>query len=666
MVAGAKMRLNITHKLIAGFSLMVLFIIVVGAGGLIGSKTISNHFFNVSDNVIPSLSGSFQQQIYLEEVNSELFAALSQDRIKELNQKKKAVKARIVEFNEAQEAVSQKVAGRPELKASIDRVHTVSNQFFEVAENVMADRKQTLILEFQTRQAEIDFQGLGNTLNLWTKSLYENQVSQDVLEKADDLMVLFSMHRFHLVDFQRTNDIEKLEKLLQENKGELINALNAIGSETPNIQLLKRTVNSVNNHLYQEGGLVNYYRQKAEAAVQLEQSLKKTDSLISQAREAVSAFIAANNALAGNARDEAQQLVNFSQVGILALSVGSVVFGLIVAIILVQTIRVPLAHIHKGLSAFKEGDLSVVFEVKREDEFGDLSRYLNSVVEELRDILQKVAVGADRLSSVANRNASVSQQTTDAMSSQGMKLEQTSSAAVEMEHSVSEVAGHSKTTLQAVHEFEALSQDVSQQMLDTIASIETQAKGIDQAMGVSNEMAAFGNQIVMILTTIQDIAEKTNLLALNAAIEAARAGEQGRGFAVVADEVRGLAGRTRDSVQDIQDMVGNMQHAITRVSEVMNQSFEQTQNCVEQASRSQAVLQAMSDAVSHIRDLNAFIETAATEQAQAVAEVSQTLVSINAAAAETSQGAVVASESSQELLDVARQQQTLLARFSIS
>jgi len=666
MVAGAKMRLNITHKLIAGFSLMVLFIIVVGAGGLIGSKTISNHFFNVSDNVIPSLSGSFQQQIYLEEVNSELFAALSQDRIKELNQKKKAVKARIVEFNEAQEAVSQKVAGRPELKASIDRVHTVSNQFFEVAENVMADRKQTLILEFQTRQAEIDFQGLGNTLNLWTKSLYENQVSQDVLEKADDLMVLFSMHRFHLVDFQRTNDIEKLEKLLQENKGELINALNAIGSETPNIQLLKRTVNSVNNHLYQEGGLVNYYRQKAEAAVQLEQSLKKTDSLISQAREAVSAFIAANNALAGNARDEAQQLVNFSQVGILALSVGSVVFGLIVAIILVQTIRVPLAHIHKGLSAFKEGDLSVVFEVKREDEFGDLSRYLNSVVEELRDILQKVAVGADRLSSVANRNASVSQQTTDAMSSQGMKLEQTSSAAVEMEHSVSEVAGHSKTTLQAVHEFEALSQDVSQQMLDTIASIETQAKGIDQAMGVSNEMAAFGNQIVMILTTIQDIAEKTNLLALTAAIEAARAGEQGRGFAVVADEVRGLAGRTRDSVQDIQDMVGNMQHAITRVSEVMNQSFEQTQNCVEQASRSQAVLQAMSDAVSHIRDLNAFIETAATEQAQAVAEVSQTLVSINAAAAETSQGAVVASESSQELLDVARQQQTLLARFSIS
>lgn len=660
------MRLNITHKLTAGFSLMVLFIIVVGAGGLFGSKTISNHFFNVSDNVIPSLSGSFQQLIYLEEVNSELFAALSQDRIKELNEKKKAVKARIAQFNDAQVVVAEKAAGDPELKASIDKVQTVSREFFAVTEKVMADRKQSLILEFQTRQAEIDFQGLGNTLNLWVKSLYENQVDQRVLDKADDLMVAFSMHRFHLVDFQRTNDITRLEKELKDNQGKLKQALAAIGSDVPNIHLLKRTINSVNNHLYQEGGLVDYYKQRAKAEAELAQSLTKTDNLISQARAAVSAFITANNELAGNARNEAQQLVNFSQVGILALSVGSVVSGLIVAIILMQTIRVPLAHIHSGLSAFRKGDLSVVFEVKREDEFGDLSRYLNSVVEELRDILQKVASGADRLSSVANRNASISQQTTDAMSAQGMKLEQTSSAAVEMEHSVSEVAGHSKTTLQAVHEFEALSQDVSQQMLDTVASIETQAKGIDQAMGVSNEMAAFGNQIVMILTTIQDIAEKTNLLALNAAIEAARAGEQGRGFAVVADEVRGLAGRTRDSVQDIQDMVGNMQNAITRVSEVMNQSFEQTQNCVEQAGRSQQVLQAMNQAVSHIRDLNAFIETAATEQAQAVAEVSQTLVSINATAAETSQGAVVASESSQELLDVARQQQSLLARFAIS
>ncbi|MDO6565407.1 methyl-accepting chemotaxis protein, partial [Amphritea sp. 1_MG-2023] len=421
------MRLNVTHKLTAGFALMVMLIVVVGTGGLLGSRAISNHFFTVSDNVIPSLSGSFQQMVYLEEVNSALFSALSQSRIKGLNQKVKEVKAKIVKFNEAQAQVAEKVAEKPELKATLEEVEAVSQQFFEITSKVMSDRKQALILEFQTRQAEIDFQALGNTLNLWTQTLYEEQANQEVLDKAQDLNIAFRMHRFQVVDYQRTGDIEKLKASLANNRGEMLATFKAVEPMAPNAQLLKRTITSVNNHLYSNGGLVDYYTEQAAANKSLLESLNKTDSLISRAREAMSAFIEANHQLAGKARNEAQKLVNFSHIGIVGLALGAVVFGIVVAVILVQTIRVPLAHIHQGLSAFRQGDLSVAFEVEREDEFGDLSRYLNSVVEELRSILQNVAKGAERLSSVANSNAAISQQTTQSMAQQSTKLEQTSS-----------------------------------------------------------------------------------------------------------------------------------------------------------------------------------------------------------------------------------------------
>ena len=661
------MQLTITQKITLGFTVLVLFMLVIALGARYGSSTVSTAMHRVTEQSLPTLTGGFSQMVSLQKANQSLYNALAQSQVRDLNKARKEFNTRVEDFNASLDALAPQVENSPALRQQLDSIRHNSAQFTDAAQTIIKQRKSQLILDRKIVEAEIALQSDSDSLSAWVQRYVSNSRGKN----ADNAIVAraitraLSMHRFQLINYRRTNELEPMEKSLKLSAGKLRESHEKFMKVERRGKQIKTLVERVDTAYFGNDGLISMYRQRHDLEASQKAQMATTAQLIQQSNEAANRFIASATEEADLARNQADENSQFANLLILALAGVSIAIAIGVATLTIMALRQPLRQIRERLIQVRDGDLQVRFDDQRKDEFGELGESLNAVVSELQSVLKQVIDGSHKLASVADQNAGISRLAEDAMRKQSDQLEQTATAATQMECSVNEVADHSHQTLQAVENCESLGQNASQYVDQTLNRINSQSDEIESAVAVSNELAEYSTGIDSILETIGSIAEQTNLLALNAAIEAARAGEHGRGFAVVADEVRDLASRTQNSTLEIQSMVENMQSAIKQVVETMQRAQGQAEDCVGHASTSREALQELANAVSQIRDMSTQIADASSQQRTAVEEVSRTLVHINEAAAETATGAEQAAGGSNELLNLAQMQQQLVQRFSI-
>lgn len=109
------------------------------------------------------------------------------------------------------------------------------------------------------------------------------------------------------------------------------------------------------------------------------------------------------------------------------------------------------------------------------------------------------------------------------------------------------------------------------EMTNTFQEISQTNAGIEKFIEETKDNS---NKTDEVLAFIQNIAKQTNLLGLNAAIESARAGEYGKGFGVVSSEIRNLSNSTKESTEQINEILNNIRSSITKIYDKFQKSNE--------------------------------------------------------------------------------------------
>ncbi|PKL60500.1 MAG: hypothetical protein CVV33_02345 [Methanomicrobiales archaeon HGW-Methanomicrobiales-4] len=284
----------------------------------------------------------------------------------------------------------------------------------------------------------------------------------------------------------------------------------------------------------------------------------------------------------------------------------------------------------------EKGDLTArTDEKKYAGDFFEISRGINQILEIVtspfrvfQDQIVDIASGAEEV------NASVEEVSagTNLLAQNSNMLSQNAEQGEEGVRQILRAMEDLSTTVsniaiksESVARLASSAENKSKLGIQMAKNTETAMEGITRTSAevdtIVHDIRSEMDQIGKIVKLISDIANQTNLLALNAAIEAARAGDAGRGFAVVAAEVKSLAQESRQSAENIADMISTLQTKSQKAADAVGSSVTNVHEgnalLSETITAFTSIAESIEDISNHVTDMASVTE----EQAASVEEI---------------------------------------------
>jgi methyl-accepting chemotaxis protein WspA len=344
----------------------------------------------------------------------------------------------------------------------------------------------------------------------------------------------------------------------------------------------------------------------------------------------------------------------------------SLVLGLVGGVSLVRAINRPLADVVAAIEIVRSGNLSQKLTAARQDEFGIVADGFNRMSADLTSLIGQVQRSGVQVGTSVTEIAATARQQQATANEVAATITEIGATASEISATSRELAKTMKEVMEAVDGTATVASSGQQglsRMEDTMRQIVEASSAINTKLAVLNDKAA---NIGSVVTTITKVADQTNLLSLNAAIEAEKAGEAGRGFAVVATEIRRLADQTAVATYDIEQMVKEMQSAVSagvmgmdKFSEEVRRGVEVVRQVGDQLAHIIQQVQALSPSFESVND-------GMQSQSVGAQQISEALAQLTEGAQQTVESLRQSTTALEQLNSTARELQAGVSRFTLA
>jgi len=168
-----------------------------------------------------------------------------------------------------------------------------------------------------------------------------------------------------------------------------------------------------------------------------------------------------------------------------------------------------------------------------------------------------------------------------------------------------------------------------------------------------------------ITSTVNDIADQSNLLAVNAAIEAAKAGEQGRGFAVVAQEIRNLADQSKQATAQVREILNDIQKAVNLAVMSTEQGSKAVENGSILARKSGEMIEILSDTVTEAAQSVIQISTSSQQQMAGMDQIVPAMENIKQASEQNVIGTKQTQTAAHNLSELGQNLKIIIEKFNV-